>query len=304
LRGDLAREVDTAREALVHLLAQLEAGIDFGDEDVDIIHKQDLVGTVDRVARLVERLRDTARAGRLLRDGARVVIAGRPNVGKSSLLNRLLKEERAIVTAVPGTTRDLIEEAIDLGGVLVHLVDTAGIRDTEDPVEHEGIKRSWSAQEQADLRVIVLDGSLPLSADDRRLMDQAAEMRHVIVINKADLPAQVSPTSVKPGSVCIAVSAKTGDGVEDLRLAIRAQLIGSGPETADGVLVTNVRHQTALTRAHESLVEATSSIKDEMAAELVAVDLRAAADALGEITGAITNEEILSRIFSTFCIGK
>ena len=304
LRGDLAREVDTAREALVHLLAQLEAGIDFGDEDVDIVHKQDLVGTVDRVARLVGRLRDTARAGRLLRDGARVVIAGRPNVGKSSLLNRLLKEERAIVTAVPGTTRDLIEEAIDLGGVLVHLVDTAGIRDTEDPVEHEGIKRSWSAQEQADLRVIVLDGSLPLTADDRRLMDQAAEMRHVIVINKADLPARVSPTSVKPGSMCIAVSAKTGDGVEDLRLAIRAQLIGSGPETADGVLVTNVRHQTALARAHESLVEATSSIKDEMAAELVAVDLRAAADALGEITGAITNEEILSRIFSTFCIGK
>jgi tRNA modification GTPase len=304
LRGDLAREVDTAREALVHLLAQLEAGIDFGDEDVDIIHKQDLIGTVDRVARLVGRLRDTARAGRLLRDGARVVIAGRPNVGKSSLLNRLLKEERAIVTAVPGTTRDLIEEAIDLGGVLVHLVDTAGIRDTEDPVEHEGIKRSWSAQEQADLRVIVLDGSRPLTADDHRLMDQAAEMRHVIVINKADLPAQISPTAVKPGSVCIAVSAKTGDGVEDLRLAIRAQLTGSGPETADGVLVTNVRHQTALTRAHESLVEATSSIKDEMAAELVAVDLRAAADALGEITGAITNEEILSRIFSTFCIGK
>jgi tRNA modification GTPase len=296
--------VDTAREALVHLLAQLEAGIDFGDEDVDIIHKQDLIGTVDRVARLVGRLRDTARAGRLLRDGARVVIAGRPNVGKSSLLNRLLKEERAIVTAVPGTTRDLIEEAIDLGGVLVHLVDTAGIRDTEDPVEHEGIKRSWSAQEQADLRVIVLDGSRPLTADDHRLMDQAAEMRHVIVINKADLPAQISPTAVKPVSVCIAVSAKTGDGVEDLRLAIRAQLIGGGPETADGVLVTNVRHQTALTRAHESLVEATSSIKDEMAAELVAVDLRAAADALGEITGAITNEEILSRIFSTFCIGK
>ncbi|HEU4502491.1 MAG TPA: tRNA uridine-5-carboxymethylaminomethyl(34) synthesis GTPase MnmE, partial [Nitrospira sp.] len=234
LRGDLAREVDTAREALVHLLAQLEAGIDFSDEDVDIIQKQDLLETIDRAAMLVERLRATARTGRLLRDGARVVIAGRPNVGKSSLLNRLLKEERAIVTAVPGTTRDLIEEAIDLGGVLVHLVDTAGIRDTEDPVEHEGIKRSWSAQEQADLRVIVLDGSLPLTADDRRLMDQAAEMRHVIVINKADLPAQVSPTSVNPGSVCIAVSAKTGDGVEDLRLAIRAQLTGSGPETADG----------------------------------------------------------------------
>jgi tRNA modification GTPase len=154
------------------------------------------------------------------------------------------------------------------------------------------------------LRVIVIDGSLPLTADDRSLVDQVVDLRHVIVINKADLPAQVSPASVKPGSACIAVSAKTGDGVEDLRLAIRSQLVGSGPDTADGVLVTNVRHQTALTRAHESLVEAASSIKDEMAAELVAVDIRAAADALGEITGAITNDEILSRIFSTFCIGK
>jgi tRNA modification GTPase len=304
LRGDLAKEVDTAREALLHLLAQLEAGIDFGDEDVDIIHQQDLLETIDRAAMLVERLRATARTGRLLRDGARVVISGRPNVGKSSLLNRLLKEERAIVTAVPGTTRDLIEESIDLGGVLVHLVDTAGIRDTVDPVEHEGIKRSRSAQEQADLRIIVIDGSVPLTADDRRLIDEAADMRHVIVINKADLAAQFSPSSVKAGLTSIWVSAKTGDGIDNLRLAIRSQLVGSGADTPDGLLVTNVRHQTALTRAHESLVEAASSIKNEMAAELVAVDIRAAADALGEITGAITNDEILSRIFSTFCIGK
>jgi tRNA modification GTPase len=145
---------------------------------------------------------------------------------------------------------------------------------------------------------------VPLTADDRRLIDEAADMRHVIVINKADLAAQFSPSSVKAGLTSIWVSAKTGDGIDNLRLAIRSQLVGSGADTPDGVLVTNVRHQTALTRAHESLVEAASSIKNEMAAELVAVDIRAAADALGEITGAITNDEILSRIFSTFCIGK
>ncbi len=304
LRGDLAREVETAREALLHLLAQLEAGIDFGDEDVEIIPKHDLLETIDRAAALVQRLRATAQAGRILRDGARVVIAGRPNVGKSSLLNRLLKEDRAIVTAVPGTTRDVIEEAIDLGGVLIHLVDTAGIRDTEDPVEHEGIRRSRLAQEQADLRVIVIDGSLPLTADDRRLLDQAVDTRHVIVMNKADLPAQINSASLRPGSACIALSAKTGEGIDDLRAAIRSQLVGSGPETTDGVLVTNVRHQAALTRAQESLVQAAASIKEGMAAELVAVDIRAAADALGEITGAITTDEILTRIFSTFCIGK
>jgi tRNA modification GTPase len=304
LRGDLAREVDTAREALLHLLAQLEAGIDFGDEDAEIIQKQDLVGTIDRAAALVQRLRATAQVGRLLRDGARVVIAGRPNVGKSSLLNRLLKEDRAIVTAVPGTTRDVIEEAIDLDGVLIHLVDTAGIRDTEDPVEHEGIKRSRLAQEQADLRVIVIDGSLPLTTDDRRLLDQAVDAKHVIVMNKSDLPARISPASLRPGSACIALSAKTGEGIDDLRAAIRSRLVGSGPETTDGVLVTNVRHQTALARAHESLVQAAASIKEGMAAELVVVDIRGAADALGEITGAITTDEILTRIFSTFCIGK
>jgi tRNA modification GTPase len=304
LRGDLAREVDTARDALLHVLAYLEASIDFVEEDIELLHKQDLMQTIDRAAALVERLEATAQSGRVLRDGARVVITGRPNVGKSSLLNRLLKEDRAIVTAVPGTTRDIIEEAIDLGGVLIHLLDTAGIRDTDDPVENEGIMRSRTAQEQADLRLIVIDGSLPLADDDTRLMDEAAGARHVVVINKADLPLRTQPASLRPGSLGIPVSAKTGQGVDELRAAIRSQLVGGGPETTDGVLVTNIRHQAALARAHESLTQAAASVQDGMAGELVAVDIRAAADALGEITGAITTDEILARIFSTFCIGK
>jgi tRNA modification GTPase len=304
LRGDLARDVDTAREALLGLLAQLEARIDFSEEDIEALAKQDLLQSISPTLALVERLGATARAGRLLRDGARVVIAGRPNVGKSSLLNRLLKEDRAIVTPVPGTTRDVIVEAIDLDGVLIHLVDTAGIRCTADPVEAEGIKRSRLAQEEADLTVIVVDGSRPLTADDHHLIERVVESKHVIVINKVDLPARVLPASLRAGTVCVSLSAKTGDGVDHLRSAIRSQLVGSGPDATDGVLVTNVRHQTALDRARDSLTQARASIEDGMASELVAVDLRVAADALGEITGAITTDEILDRIFSTFCIGK
>jgi tRNA modification GTPase len=304
LRGELAREVDLARDALLRLLARLEAGIDFVGEDIELVEKPELLQTMDGVLALVQRLQATAHEGRLLREGARVVITGRPNVGKSSLLNRLLKEDRAIVTAVPGTTRDLIEEAIDLDGVIIHLVDTAGIRDTDDLLEREGIRRSRSAQKEADLQVVVIDGGVPLTLEDRALIDEAAGGKHVIAINKADLRLQVDPSTLRPKSVSLPVSAKTGEGVEPLRAAIRSQLVGGGAEATEGVVVTNVRHDSALNRARESLVSAVQSAREGMPGELVAVDVRAAADALGEITGAITTDEILEQVFSTFCIGK
>jgi tRNA modification GTPase len=298
LRGELAKEVDAAREGLLRLLAQLEAGIDFVGEEIEIVAKPELARTIADVAALVQRLAATAREGRWLREGARVVITGRPNVGKSSLLNRLLKEDRAIVTAVPGTTRDIIEESIDLDGIVIHLVDTAGIRETDDVLEREGIRRSRSAQKDADLQVIVIDGSVPLKDDDRRLIDEAAAGKHVIVINKADLPLRHGLPEGLP------LSAKTGAGIEALRAAIRLQLMAGGADATDGVTVTNVRHQGALERAGESLIQAGESVAAGMANELLAVDIRAAADALGEITGAITTDDILNEIFSTFCIGK
>jgi tRNA modification GTPase len=304
LRGELAREVDVARSALLQLLAQLEAGIDFVGEEIELVGRQELLQTIDGVVTLLQRLEATAREGRLLREGARVVITGRPNVGKSSLLNRLLREDRAIVTAVPGTTRDIIEEAIDLDGVMIHLVDTAGIRETDDLLEREGIKRSRSAQKEADLQLVVIDGAVPLNEDDRDLIDQAAAGKHVIAINKADLPLRVAPSVMGSGTTCVALSAKTGDGINRLRAAIRSQLVGGGAEATDGVMVTNVRHQAALDRAGESLAQAKDSVRAGMANELVAVDIRGAADALGEITGVITTDEILEQIFSTFCIGK
>ena len=304
LRGELAREVQRARDALLRLLAELEAGIDFIGEEIELVGRQELRQTIDAVLALVQRLQATAREGRLLREGARVVITGRPNVGKSSLLNRLLKEDRAIVTPVPGTTRDIIEEAIDLDGVMIHLVDTAGIRDTDDLLEREGIRRSWSAQQEADLRIVVIDGSVPLTNDDCGLIDQAAVGKHVIAINKVDLFLKVDLTAMRPETVCVTLSAKTGEGIDQLRAAIRSQLVGEGAETTDGVMVTNVRHHSALDRVRASLAQAKGSVDAGVPDELIAVDVRAAADALGEITGDITTDEILEQIFSTFCIGK
>ena len=304
LRGELAEQVNAAREALLHLLAQLEAGIDFVGEDIDLVEGQELLRTIDRVAALVRRLEGTAREGRLLREGARVVITGRPNVGKSSVLNRLLKEDRAIVTPVPGTTRDTIEESIDLDGLSVHLVDTAGIRETQDPVEREGIERSRSAQKQADLQVVVIDGAVSLCEEDRIILEQAAAGKHVIAINKIDLGRTVNPAATGSEAACVTLSAKTGEGIDRLRAAIRSQLVGAGAEATEGVMVTNVRHHAALNRAGEALAQAKASVGAAVAHECVALDVRTAADALGEITGAITTDEVLEQIFTTFCVGK
>jgi tRNA modification GTPase len=304
LRGDLAREVEQARTALLTVLAHVEAGIDFVDEDISFLQRDEFVRIVGEACAVVQKLESTAQEGRILREGARVVILGRPNVGKSSLLNRLLKEERAIVTAVPGTTRDVIEESIDLDGVMIRLVDTAGVRKTEDVVEQEGIKRARAAQHEADLLLVVVDGSVPLTSDDRELLSAVGDHKHVVVLNKADLPTAVETDTVLADHPTYAVSAKTGLGVETVKAVLRAQLVSGGSDTVDGVTVTNVRHRDALRRTRESLGQALESVQCGMAGELISIDVRAAADALGEITGVITTDEILGRIFSEFCIGK
>lgn len=304
LRGDLSFEVEEARASLLMVLAHVEAGIDFVDEDISFLQREELTRIVREASGIVRKLEGTAQQGRILRDGACVVILGRPNVGKSSLLNRFLKEDRAIVTAVAGTTRDVIEECIDLEGVMIRLVDTAGLRDTEDIVEQEGIKRTRAAQDEADLIVVVLDGSVPLTNDDRALLSAIRDRKHLIVLNKSDLHHPVEMDDLLAGHPTYPMSAKTGVGLDEVKAALRAQLVSAGFETAESVTVTHVRHRDALRRAGESLGQALESVERGMAGELVSMDVRAAADALGEITGAITTDEILSRIFSEFCIGK
>lgn len=304
LRGELAQEVEQARAALVTALAQVEAGIDFVEEDISFLRQEDLVRVIGYAASVVQRLESTAQQGRILREGASVVILGRPNVGKSSLMNRLLREDRAIVTEIPGTTRDVIEEAVDLTGVMVRLIDTAGIRETVDPVEREGIRRTRSAQEDADLRLVVIDGNVALTQEDRDLVKSVSQGKHLVVINKCDLPSKLGADTGELTAMPLFVSAKAGTGLDQVRDAIRAALVSSGSDPSESVLVTNVRHRAALRRAAESLQQGLESCRRGLAGELISVDLRAAADALGEITGAITTDEILERIFSEFCIGK
>lgn len=304
LRGDLAREVEQARASLLTVLAHVEAGIDFVDEDISFLQRDALVRVVRDAVSVIQKLVATAQEGRILREGARVVILGRPNVGKSSLLNRFLREERAIVTAIPGTTRDVIEESIVLNGVMIRLIDTAGLRETQDIVEQEGIKRTRAAQDEADLLLVVVDGSVALTSEDRQLLSVVSDRKHMVLLNKADLTDTVEGDTALVGHPVYLISAKTGLGVETVKSALRAQLVSGGFEAAESVTVTNVRHRDALRRAEESLGQALESVQCGMAGELISLDLRAAADALGEITGAITTDEILGRIFSEFCIGK
>jgi tRNA modification GTPase len=274
------------------------------EEDISFLQRDELLRIVRDAFAVVQKLEATAQEGRVLREGALVVILGRPNVGKSSLLNRLLREERAIVTAIPGTTRDVIEESIDLDGVMIRLVDTAGVRETEDMVEREGIKRTRAAQDEADLLLVVLDGSVPLTNDDRALLNAVRDRKHVVVLNKVDLADTLDMRAGIMGHPVYVISAKTGVGIEMVKSALRAQLVSASLEVAEGVTVTNVRHRDALRRAGEFLGQALESVQCGMAGELVSIDVRGAADALGEITGAITTDEILGRIFSEFCIGK
>jgi tRNA modification GTPase len=306
LRGDLAHEIEQARASLLTVLAHVEAGIDFVDEDISFLQQDELIRIVRNARVVIQKLEATARDGRILKEGAHIVIVGRPNVGKSSLLNRLLKEERAIVTAIPGTTRDVIEGSIDIDGVMIHLADTAGMRDTDDVVEREGIRRAHAAQDEADLLLVVVDGSVPLTSDDQKLLRSVRDRKHMVLLNKADLAETVERDPALTDRLVYSISAKTGMGVESVKSALLAQLVSNSFdfEAAESLMVANARHRDALRRASDSLDQALESVRGGMAGELISIDVRAAADALGEITGAITTDEILGRIFSEFCVGK
>lgn len=307
LRGGLSREIGAVRERLVGLLAHVEAGIDFVEEDISFIPSAELAAGLTQARDAVSRLLAHCREGRLLREGATAAIIGRPNVGKSSLLNALLKTDRAIVTPIPGTTRDVLEETLNIRGIPVRLLDTAGIRETVDPVEQEGVRRSQAARDQADLLLIVLDGSVPLTPEDRSLLNATTangDQKRLVVVNKTDLPCRLEPSCLPTDCSVVCISAKTGEGLDGLRDQIRALLIAPDFDSRETVLVTRLRHQTALQRAFDALTATLASVEEQAAAELIAMDLRAALDALGEITGAVTSDEILDRIFSEFCIGK
>ena len=347
LRGSLSKEVDALRERLIRVLAHVEAGMDFAEEDITFIQAAEVQQALTDTQGAVERLIASYEEGRLIREGIKVAIIGRPNVGKSSLLNALLKLDRAIVSDQPGTTRDVIDESLNVRGIPLRLLDTAGLRPTQDRIEGEGIRRTEDAIAEADVLLLVLDGAEGVTGEDRAVFETYGSRKHLLVMNKMDLPesqafdarslplpqksplplvgegqgegqgegpASFSPRRERAGvrggkgegeeSGFVKVSAKTGEGLDHLTSVIQSVCLKEGLEATPSVLVTRLRHKASLEQARRSIEEAMRSLERKESGECVALDIRAALDALGEITGAVSTEDILDRIFQDFCIGK
>ncbi len=304
LDGTLTTRMAAIDASLFAVLARLEASLDFPDEGYHFIDPGEVAAAVEGVVQQIEALLAEAARGRMLREGATVVIAGRPNVGKSCLFNALLGVDRAIVTAVPGTTRDLVTERADIEGLAVTLVDTAGTHDTADLVEREGVARSVQARTAASLILAVVDQSEPPTDDDRRMLDQTRGLRRVLVKNKADCADRFGALDGEgiEGAV-VAVSATTGAGLEQLRGAVARALIGSDL-LRDTPAISNARHIALLEEARSSLQRAHASARAGASEEFVAADLQHARARFDEIVGKRTSEDVLRHIFERFCIGK
>lgn len=329
LEGALSRRIQPIKQKLIELIAMLEAGIDFAEDDISVLPAKQIVQRISDVRQPLEELANSFAYGKIVHEGLTLAIVGRPNVGKSSLFNRLVERDRAIVTATPGTTRDLVTETVAIGGIPVKLVDTAGIRRAFDEAESIGIQKSLEAFADADLVLIVFDAAQEISQEDKELITQAAQRDAIIVANKSDLKIDSSFKN-NPEESChseepsgfracpeqsrreesafltehIFTSALTGEGIPELREEILRHVTGNaGAQTESGFL-TNARHQSLVTHAISSLEAAQTAIGNQIPHEMLLLDLYGALRHLDEITGATTNDDILNLIFSTFCIGK
>ena len=303
LNGELSNALGPLKEKLLEVIVLLESALEFVEEDIPAPRANEIDDDLAAVAAGVKKLSESYSAGRLLQEGIRVAITGRPNVGKSSLFNSLMERERAIVTDIPGTTRDTLSEAIDLEGIPVILTDTAGLRETTDGIETLGIERTRRAIGDSDLVLVVLDGSAELGPSDRDLLRQTANARRLVVMNKSDLPSFDASSCCAEDLRAINVSARTGEGLATLRNAILASLDGNGLEDGS-LLITNARHHDLLCSTQRELEAARIALLARHSEELVLVPLHNALRLLGQITGETTTEDILSQIFATFCIGK
>src|SRR6266568_3188271 len=323
LAGKLSQRINQLRDDLMHTLAHVEAHIDFPEEDIAPDTREQLITRLERGVDFMDELLRTANEGQILRRGIRAAIVGRPNVGKSSLLNQLLGHDRAIVSPIPGTTRDTIEETANIRGLPVVFVDTAGLREARDELESEGIRRSHESLAAADFILHVLDASEPLTTEDEKFLNDFAAKKRILVRNKIDLPVKLSteelerrpPTRIIPetqpqravpeaGAPIVDVCCVSGLGIEALKDAIKA-LIWSGEIKAEMLQVMiNSRHQDALIRARAATLRMVEALRADQPLDLVALDLRIAVNAVGEIVGKTTTEDLLDMIFSQFCIGK
>ena len=308
LEGKLSERITSLRNRLADCLAHVEATIDFPEDEVPKIPGTGVLQAIEEVATAIDELIESSEGGRLYRDGVSTVIVGKPNVGKSSILNAILDEPRAIVTKEPGTTRDVIVESVDLHGIALRLSDTAGIRESGCEVERLGVERSESAIEEADLTILVADISEPLSPEDTRIIERLVSKSHVIVAaNKSDLKPEADLSALAaalPKRKIVRTSATEGNGIGDLEETIFEEITNGAAIAPEQILVTRIRHRRSLEEARESLAGASKAIESEFSAEFIAVDLREALDHLGEIVGAVVTDQLLNKIFDEFCIGK
>ena len=307
LEGNLSKKMRQLRDELLHCLVHVEGSIDFPDEEIEILSEGKLLERITQVGKDLEALLESASAGIIFREGLTAVIAGRPNVGKSSLLNALLRQNRAIVTPIAGTTRDAIEETANIRGIPVRLVDTAGIQKTDSLIEAEGISRSRSYLDRADLILFVLDGSESATPEDETLLSELNSRSVIYVINKEDLPKRLDVERLfkhQNGRTVVTLSAATGKGVDLLETAIQESVWQGRVNSSEGTVVTNTRHQEALSRSLKSVRAAADALSRKAPPEIVAVDLRSALEGLGEVVGEVFTEDLLDKIFSQFCIGK
>lgn len=303
LKGELSSSLQPCKQELIRVIVKLESALEFVEDDLPQLQIDEMQQELKRVIKAVSDLAFTYATGHLLREGLRVALIGRPNVGKSSVFNRLLRSDRAIVTEVPGTTRDSLTESISLEGIPVSLTDTAGIREAVDRIEEIGVQRTHRAMADADLLVAVVDGSMDLMPEDLSVLSLAKPVTHLVVVNKCDLPAAKSIDGVLSDYKVVHLSALTGAGLDQLITAI-LEPFGSVDSESVGLLITDSRHYDLLRRAESSLAESIELLDQNASEEVVLVGLHNALRFLGEITGETTADDILTQIFSTFCIGK
>jgi tRNA modification GTPase len=297
--GSVSRRLKPVKEQLLELVALLEAGIDFAEDDISVAPAEEILRRLGSIESAISHLTASFAYGKLVHEGFTLAIVGRPNVGKSSLFNRLLEQDRAIVTAIPGTTRDVVSETASLGGIPVKLLDTAGVRIGQDIVESLGIERSYQAMADADLTLVVVDASQRLAPEDEALIRRARQDgKTLVAANKSDLAPQVEVPGALP------VSALTGAGIEPLRHAIMKTIAPDGRMEQEGGFITSLRHEQLLRESGEALAQARTATTVGIPHEMVLLDLYAALRPIDAITGATTADDILNRIFSTFCIGK
>ncbi len=304
LDGALSRRVQPIKKKLVELIATLEAGVDFAEDDISVLPAEQISRRIADVRLPLQELTNSFAYGKIVHEGLTLAIVGRPNVGKSSLFNRLVERERAIVTATPGTTRDLVTETVSLGGIPVKLVDTAGIRHALDEAESIGIKKSLEALADADLILIVLDSSQDVSKEDQELLEQAAQRAAIVVENKADLKSIAKENHSSNAIPRVRTSALTGEGILELREEIMRHVTGNAGAQSESGFLTSARHQSLVTNSLNALDAAQSAVQNQIPHEMLLLDLYNSLRPLDEITGATTTDDILNLIFSKFCIGK